>query len=544
MADIDFLELLKKALEGNGGIAPIPQARPDMQEQPPMPLAAAMPQEPKQEQGGFFSGLLPQDPTKREALGNGLLNAGAAMMVAGGPSVGRPTNFLQVLGSGVGAGAQAYQNYRKDASEIGINDAKIAAGKAKLSQEQAAKQFAGGLGSPAMGEAVDADTGYSVGQLKKLFQFYISQSELSAAGGILDKINRLDDERAKDGMIRGADGSYRNAPGLVASQAQLEQGKAAGRVSGEESQRKTDDIREYEYGNDNPGFVQRQDELSDSKRQANRLQKTGAYIDPKTNTRFNGYFDNATGNTIYKDATNATVSDPAVINRMVEDTPGRTKANMSDPVVKDERGAEAALAQAAGRTQQSIGTVDRMLKLSDDINKNSWFGTGGYNGTAKMLDAWLPGDNFSGSTRQELDNLMQDQIKGEIESLRGLGAMSDRDLAAIQDRVLNGNLNPAALKDIADRMRKISQYNANKYEAWKKSGQTDEFRSWNFNFDKDNYEGFMGAKEEKKSDEKPKAEGKPAATITMGKTVVGEDGKQYRFKGGNPNDKKNWEPVM
>ena len=297
------------------------------------------------------------------------------------------------------------------------------------------------------------------------------------------------------------------------------------------------------YGNTNPAFKQRQDELNNDRRQANRLQKVGAYIDPRTDTRFNAFFDSGTGKTIYLDANNNPINDADVINRMVEDTPGRLKANMSDPVIKDERGAEASLAQAAGRTQQTVGTINRMQTLSDDINKNSWFGTGGYNGAAKMLDAWLPGDNFSGSKRQELDNLMQDQIKTEIESLRGLGAMSDRDLASIQDRVLSGNLNPAALKDIADRMRKIAQYNANKYEAWKKSGQTDEFRSWNFNFDKDNYEPFMSAKEEKK-DDKPKTDAKPAPAISMGKVITGEGGVQYRFKGGNPNDKKNWEPVM
>lgn len=513
----DLLELLKRLQGGQtppeGIIGSAQQAQAEQ----------VQPQQQAQSTN-LLSQFLPEDPDKRDAVAMALLQGGAGMMAAGGPST-TPTNFLSVLGQGVGSGAQAFSQARKDAADMSATRAKTRGEQVKLQQAQEAQDFASGL-------STDGNGAFAIEDLKKLYQRYIAMGEYSAANSILERIQRLDDERRKDGQVLGADGNYENAGGVVESANEMERGKAAGRVEGEELFKKTDDIREYEYGQENPEFKTAQDNKVNAGRQANRLQKVGAYIDPKTNRRFNAYFDSATGQTAYMDASNNPVDDPEVIDRMVEDTPGRTKANMSDPVVKKEREAEAALASAAGRSQQAIGTIDRIQELGNDINENSWFGTGGYNSTAKLLDAVMPGDNFSGSKRQELDNLMQEQVKTEIDSMRGLGAMSDRDLALIEKRVMSGDLNPAALKEIGDRLRKIAQYNATKYEAWKTSGQTDDFQNWAFNFDKTNYEKFMQPEKEK------------APTSGVGMVITGDDGVQYRFKGGDRNKKENWEPIL
>lgn len=511
----DLLELLKRL---QGGQTP-PEGIIGTAQQVQQPEQAQQ----QAQSTNLLSQFLPEDPDKRDAIAMALLNGGAGMMAAGGPST-TPTNFLSVLGQGIGTGATAYGQARKDAADMSSTRAKTQGEQVKLQQAQEAQDFASGL-------STDGNGGYSIEDLKKLYQRYIAMGEYSAANTILERIQRLDDERRKDGLVQGETGEYAPAAGVAESANEMERQKASGRVEGEELFKKTDDIREYEYGQENPEFKTAQTDKVNAGRQANRLQKIGAYIDPKTNRRFNAYFDSATGQTAYMDASNNPVDDPEVIDRMVEDTPGRTKANMSDPVVKKEREAEAALASAAGRSQQAIGTIDRIQELGNDINTNSWFGTGGYNSTAKLLDAVMPGDNFSGSKRQELDNLMQEQVKTEIDSMRGLGAMSDRDLALIEKRVMSGDLNPAALKEIGDRLRKIANYNATKYEAWKTSGQTDDFQNWAYSFDKDNYEKFM------KPVEKATAAG-------AGMVITGDDGVQYRFKGGDKNKKENWEPIL
>ncbi|PDS75433.1 hypothetical protein [Rhizobium sp. L43] len=476
-----------------------------------------------------FGGLLKfKDEDEKQAVLRGLLGASGSLMAAGGPS-DKPTSFLGNLGGAISNGVGFYEGAKDGAADRAYKNAQTARygvanaqDEYKLKQAQAqetARQnyfknrmgggagFDGGSnagatagpvaasGSPVA--APSAPTNDLAGQINRQraqldadYNFYASQGDSAMAGKLFDQMNYLDNQAAQKLLVWNGQ-NYTNAPGTIEGVSRSEYATKAAGQAGTESQVRTDDQRNYDATQSDTGFGSYLDKQADAKRQANRLQKEGAYIDPKSNARYSSTFDNATGNVIYKDGLNNVITDPVVINRLVQDTPGRTKANMSDPVVKDERTAEAALAQAAGRTAQTVGTVDRMQAIAGDINRNSWFQTGGYNGFAKTLDNVLPGDNFSGSKRQELDNLMQDQIKTEIESLRGLGAMSDRDLASIQDRVLNGNLNPAALKDIGDRLRGIAQYNAAKYEAWKGSGQTDDFRNWSYTFDKDNYEQFM-----------------------------------------------------
>jgi hypothetical protein len=471
---LDFLKRLQESGQAPSGIIGTAQEAP-------------APAQEEQKPGGLLSQFLPEDPDKREAVAMALLNGGAGMMAAGGPSL-TPQNFLGAVGQGLGAGAQGYAQARKDGAENAHSRASANSEKFKLQQAQESSD----RNSALMEKLKEVGPeGFSTEQLWEIMKNAALNGDDTTFRQVQEQIQKRDQVAATNGQVY-QDGILTVAPGYGESLNETERQKSAGRVEGEELFMKTDDIREFEYGQENPEFKTSQEDKRDAGRQANRLQKIGAYIDPKTNRRFNAYFDSATGKTNYMDASNNPVDDPEVIDRMVEDTPGRTKANMSDPVVKKEREAEAALASAAGRSQQAIGTIDRMQELGKDINENSWIGTGGYNDTAKVLDSILPFDNFYGSERQELDNLMQEQVKTEIDSMRGLGAMSDRDLALIEKRVLSGDLNPAALKEIGDRLRKIANYNASKYEAWKASGQTDDFQNWAYSFDKDNYSKFMG----------------------------------------------------
>jgi hypothetical protein len=543
---IDFLDLFKKRLEQGSGIIPTPTPRPDDSGLSPLGGSSgglmSLFGGGDDQHGSFASRMFQSDPMKQDALSNAMIQMGAGMMAAGGPSTDPgASSFLGNLGKGMAVGNQAFTEYGKDQADADYKRALI--GQAKAKQDAAAQQKAligslfggsGDTGTPSVmpsGSASSASTSDLAGTInaqrskfEKLYTGLMQLGQGDDARPVFAQMNQLDNEMAKNGMVW--DGAkYTAAPGVNEGIARTE----AAKVAGQESARKTDDIRNFEYGSNNPEFIARQEDIADSKRQANRLQKTGAYVDPKTNMRFNGYFDNATGNTIYKDATNTIIADPDVLNRMVEDSPGRTKANMSDPVVKKEREAEAALAQTASRKASTVSVIDQMQALSDDINTNSWFGTGGYNSTAKTLDSWLPGDNFSGSKRQQLDNLMQDQIKVEIDSMRGLGAMSDKDLENIEKRVMSGNLNPDALKEIGNRLRKVAEYNATKYEAWKASGQSDDFQNWAINFDRDNYSAFMEP---------------PKQNASQGMKMQGEDGTVYEFIGGDPNDRTNWKPVQ
>lgn len=493
-----------------------------------------------------LGGLLKfKDEDSKQAAMRGLLAGSMGLMAAGGPS-DKPHSVGQDIAQGGMAGIAGYEGFKDAKSDRAFKDAQIASSGVKNAQElyklqQAQKDaatrqalFGGGLGfnggsnagatsepvaasGPGVGGSNDlaGDINARRAMYQKQYNGLMVMGDGDNARSIFTQMNFMDNEAAKQGLAWDGQ-QYSSVPGWRKGMAENEYATKAAGQAGTESQIRTTDQRDYDASRVDPGYATFLDRQTDAKRQANRLQKEGAYIDPKSNNRYSATFDNATGNVIYKDGLNNVVSDPTVINRLVQDTPGRTKANMSDPVVKDERSAEAALAQAAGRTAQTVGIVDRMQAIGGDLNRNSWIGTGGWNNFAKTVDNWLPFDNFSGSKRQELDNLMSDQIKTEIESMRGLGAMSDNDLRQIENRVLNGNLNPEALKEIGNRLRKIAQYNASKYEAWKGSGQTDEFRNWAYNFDKDNYEQFMGGDQAAAPSQQAPAETAPSTPRISG----------------------------
>ncbi|MBM7323847.1 hypothetical protein JS562_12075 [Agrobacterium sp. S2] len=229
MAGFDILALLKR-LQSQGGDTSLLGAQ---AEQSPEQAPA------QSESKGLLGSFLPSDPNKREAVSMALLNAGANMMAAGGPSAD-PKNFLSVLGQGVGGGVSGYQNAMKNNAEIGALGAKKQADQVKLQQALAAQEYAKNID-------VSGNTAYSIEELKQQYQMFTAMGEHDIAKSILERIQRLDDKQREKGRLLNADGSYENAPGVVEAETALEHGKASGRVSGEEENRQSDSIRNYQY---------------------------------------------------------------------------------------------------------------------------------------------------------------------------------------------------------------------------------------------------------------------------------------------------------
>lgn len=194
-----------------------------------------------EETSGLFAQLFPSDSAKKDALRSALLQAGAGMMVAGGPSRD-PRNFLQVLGSGVGAGAAGYDTALEAGQKRQVEQVKLA--QAKKLQDMQAGLF-GGAGTAGAPSGDNGDFGYSIPQLKEYLQYQIAAGDDAGARDTLGMIQKLQQEAASKGMIVGADGTLEAAPGYNEGLGTTEEAKAAGRVQGEEAHRQTDDIREY-----------------------------------------------------------------------------------------------------------------------------------------------------------------------------------------------------------------------------------------------------------------------------------------------------------
>ncbi|WVT74021.1 hypothetical protein QM996_02585 [Sinorhizobium chiapasense] len=248
---LDLLELLKRLQGGQtppAGVIGTAQA----EEQPQ--------QEPAQKSGfNPLAHFLPEDPDKKDAVTMALLNAGAGMMAAGGPSA-TPTNFLSVLGQGVGAGAQGYAQARKDASDIATNGASVRNAQIKLQQAQANKDAIAQIGFDPNGEAP-----MSISQLKQLYKVYLDNGEFSAANSLMERIQRLDDEQRKKGAIQGTDGSYELAGGVADTATELKRAEDAGEY--------TTDRKNYEFGLIDPEF--RKQQLEDKKASATTINNGG-----------------------------------------------------------------------------------------------------------------------------------------------------------------------------------------------------------------------------------------------------------------------------
>lgn len=239
MAGFDIAELLKRLM--GGGDQP-PQGLLNAQPQPePQPVQAQA--QPPQAGGGLLGGakaFFQPDPEKREALDSGLLRMGAAMMAGGGASA-TPKNLLEIAGTGLTAGAEGYDNYRKSASEMGLANNKVRNDQNKLNLGNAA---ADALTGESAGP-VDPETGYSMGQLRQLHTAYLNAGEFAGSNTILDKIQALQQAAADKGMSVGEDGQFADRNGFNAGLAAQEAATTTAKQEAEAPFKTTSDITEY-----------------------------------------------------------------------------------------------------------------------------------------------------------------------------------------------------------------------------------------------------------------------------------------------------------
>lgn len=233
MAGFDILELLKR-LRGEQEQTGLLGAQ---AEQPAAEQAPAQAAPTESGGGGLLGSFMPSDPSKREAMAMALMSGGANMMAAGGPST-TPMNFGSALGAGFGGGVQAYQEAMKNDAAIGASRSKVRSDQLKMQQAQDAQDFANTIDA-------NGNNPFSIEFLKKYLKRQIASGDDEGARATMALIQRLDDEQRKDGRVLDENGNYVNADGTVDSAREMEEGKAAGRVAGEESQKLTDDIREY-----------------------------------------------------------------------------------------------------------------------------------------------------------------------------------------------------------------------------------------------------------------------------------------------------------
>lgn len=206
------------------------------QAQPLAHLAAAQDQSAEKSAAGLLDRFLPEDPTKRDAVRMALLMAGAGMMQAGGPSRD-PTNLMQVLGKGVGAGALGYQQALNDDADRAKVGQAVKSEQIKLNRiadaQTRAKAWSDKYGAPGVG-------GYSPQALGELMQMQLLNGDEEGARATQAQLQKLQQSGADKGMI-ATDKGFISAPGWDAALAATEAAKTAGA----ESAKQTDDIREY-----------------------------------------------------------------------------------------------------------------------------------------------------------------------------------------------------------------------------------------------------------------------------------------------------------
>jgi hypothetical protein len=239
---VDFLDMLKRMFEGESKI-PAPSSQQDPvvtgAVNGPVPVGSALPPaEEEKKHGSYFARLFQDDPTKQDALSNGLLSAGAAMMMNGGPS-STPTNFLQIAGSGLDAGQKAFQGYRTDETEMGIANAKLVNDRSA----QASKQNNTGRLKELLANV--GVNGLSPQVLAEIAQIAYDSGDEATFRDAVGMIQQLQQTGAKNGMVAGDDGNFELAGGYGESLNETERQKADGRKSGEAKYATTSDITNY-----------------------------------------------------------------------------------------------------------------------------------------------------------------------------------------------------------------------------------------------------------------------------------------------------------
>ncbi|AYD00913.1 hypothetical protein [Neorhizobium sp. NCHU2750] len=230
-----------------------------------------------EKQPNFLSQFLPEDQDKREAVARALIQGGASAMMAGGPSVGKPTNLLQVLGAGVAGGAKGYDDAlttdleaKKFGAASRVNDYKMKT----LGDNQArTKAFVAKWGSPGV-------NGYPPEALGELAELQMLNGDDEGARQTLKQVQALQQKGADEGMIVDpTTGGFKLAPGFGESLFDTEKAKGLGKAIGA-NQETTADIKNYEYGVDKPGFVdyQTQQKRAGVASPDNEFDKKGAQL--------------------------------------------------------------------------------------------------------------------------------------------------------------------------------------------------------------------------------------------------------------------------
>lgn len=448
---------------------------------------AQQPQEqPQPQQQNLLSRFLPQDEDKREALSMFLLNAGAGMMVAGGPSA-TPMNFGSAVGQGLGAGAKAYAQARNDAASNAVSRAKVRSDQVKLQQAQAAQNFATGVNT-------DGNAGFSIPDLKKLYQQYLAMGEFSAANTILERIQRLDDEQAKKGLVRG-DSGYLLADGVAAGEGAIERSKSAGRVQGEEQYKKTDDIREYELYERQEGAAGRTPQ--DFTTWSRQNKKSGS-----TQVTVGGNSDK------FKEK-----SDENAAKRFDE------------------------IAGAGASANQMVGDMDLLIDLGRKVET----GKGAEWKAAIGPYAEMAGVSVDGLNEIQAYQAVVSRIAPNLRPA-GSGATSDFDAKQFLLSIPSIGNTREGNEIIASTMQSLAQNKiaaaeiANRVQRGELTWQDGDKEIAALPNPYTKFKSFKAGSDKQKSGNTQPAQ--------MTDTVKGSDGVTYRFKGGDRNKKENWEPIL
>ncbi len=442
----------------------------------------------------LFEMLFPSDPAKKAALGRSLVQGGAGMMMAGGPSR-TPTNLLQAVGAGLSGGNAAYDTALESEQKRQAEQVKLA--QAKRLQDMQGSLF-GGAGTGGAPSGDNGEFGYSIAQLKQYLQYQIAAGDDAGARDTLGMIQKLQQEAASKGMVVGEGGTLEAAPGYNEGLGATEESKAAGRVQGEEAHRQTDDIREYNL------YVKQTEEA-------------GGVPDDFTTWMRAGK------------------------------AAGATKINVGENSNKfGEKSDEEAAKRIAGYVEEGANAPQMIGDMQLLIDLGSRVGTGK---TAEIKNVLGPYADMVGI---EIDGLSDIQAYDAVTSRlapqmrpAGAGATSDFDAKQYLKSIPSLGRTQEGNEIIAGTMQAVAQ---NKLEAaeiaaraqrgeisWQDAEK--EIRALPNPYDR--FKEFQKASKEGKSDKK---KDKPVEKDTSGTIQPGYEEDGFIFQGGDPGDPNNWIP--
>ncbi|NTF34249.1 hypothetical protein [Rhizobium skierniewicense] len=220
----------------------------------------------------------------------------------------------------------------------------------------------------------------------------------------------------------------------------------------------------------------------------------------------------------------------------------------NDPVDQADRKGEAAQITAGQRSTRNITLADDIEDAAAILDGGIAPGTGGFNELTKRVDSYLGGtDVLKGSMREKVEYLTQQQLAQEIETMRGLGPMTDKDLDMLRGRILSGNLSPEGLRMIAQEMRSIQRYAGEKTRQWnsyRRENPDAPFFEWSDKFDVDNYNKFKSdkinglsvraydAEKARRANGGDPAQTAPTSNLREGQTGTTKDGRRVVVRNG------------